>query len=329
MATRYIDGAAGPLAGAVVSDLDEVPLPSPDVRNNKRPLEIVWRNAVLMALIHLGAIYGLFLLPSARAYSLLWVVFCSVVVTCGLTAGAHRLWSHRSYKARLPLRVFLAIANSMSFQGSVYEWCRDHRVHHKYCDTDADPYNAARGFFFAHVGWVFLRKHPDVKAKGKLLDMSDLMEDPVVRMQKKFYIPSAVLMCFVIPTLVPLLWDESMSNAYFICALLRLAVALHCTWSVNSFAHMWGTRPYDKHITPTENLVVSIFAGGEGWHNYHHAFPVDYSSSEFGWKVNPTTVFIDVMAWLGLAYDLKKASPGVVRARAARTGDRSFKEHVQ
>jgi len=72
----------------------------------------------------------------------------------GVTAGAHRLWTHRSYKARLPLRIFLAFANAMATENSIYVWSRDHRVHHKYSETDADPHNANRGFFFAHVSLV-------------------------------------------------------------------------------------------------------------------------------------------------------------------------------
>lgn len=34
----------------------------------------------------------------------------------GITAGAHRLWSHKAYKARFPLRVLLMILNTISFQ---------------------------------------------------------------------------------------------------------------------------------------------------------------------------------------------------------------------
>lgn len=57
---------------------------------------------------------------------------------------AHRLWAHRSYKARLPLRILLTIFNTMAFQDCVIHWARDHRVHHKYSETDADPHNATR-----------------------------------------------------------------------------------------------------------------------------------------------------------------------------------------
>lgn len=103
----------------------------------------------------------------------------------GVTAGAHRLWAHRTYKAKLPLRILLAILQTVAFQNHIYEWVRDHRLHHKYTDTDADPHNATRGFFFSHIGWLMLKKHKDVKEKGKNLDCSDLLEDPVVRFQKK------------------------------------------------------------------------------------------------------------------------------------------------
>ena len=71
-------------------------------------------------------------------------------------------------------------------QNHVYEWSRDHRVHHKFSETNADPHNARRGFFFSHVGWLLCRKHPDVIAKGKLIDTSDLLADPFVAFQKKY-----------------------------------------------------------------------------------------------------------------------------------------------
>lgn len=148
-------------------------------------------------------------------------MFCFVVSALGITAGAHRLWSHRSYKASLPLRILLGVANSMAFQvarhaifklcsrpaccvhgsdlspppsppvqNDIYEWARDHRVHHKYSETDADPHNAVRGFFFAHIGWLLVRKHPDVIEKGRKLELRDLQADGVVMFQRK-YVPAA------------------------------------------------------------------------------------------------------------------------------------------
>lgn len=67
----------------------------------------------------------------------------------------------------------------------------------------------------------------------------------------------------------------------------------------------------------------SICLPGEGFHNYHHTFPYDYSASEFGLNFNPTTWFIDIMCWLGLATDRKRATKPVIEARKARTGDGS------
>lgn len=103
----------------------------------------------------------------------------------GITAGAHRLWAHKAYKANVPLRMLLTLFNTIAFQNHVIEWSRDHRVHHKYTETDADPHNLNRGVFFAHVGWLLCRKHPDVIAKGKGIDMSDLERDPILAFQKK------------------------------------------------------------------------------------------------------------------------------------------------
>lgn len=70
-------------------------------------------------------------------------------------------------------------------QNDIFEWARDHRVHHKYSETDADPHNAVRGFFFAHIGWLLVRKHPDVIEKGRKLELSDLLSDKVVMFQRK------------------------------------------------------------------------------------------------------------------------------------------------
>lgn len=229
----------------------------------KPPRIIVWKNVILMTLLHIGALYGVFVVPSASRLTLLWSVLCFLISALGVTAGAHRLWSHRSYKATLPLRIFLGVANSMAFQNDIFEWARDHRVHHKYSETDADPHNAVRGFFFAHIGWLLVRKHPDVIEKGRKLELTDLLADKVVMFQRKYYKLSVLVMCFVIPTIVPCyLWGESLWVAYFVPTLLRYTLVLNATWLVNSAAHMWGNRPYDKNINPRENKFVTFSAIG-------------------------------------------------------------------
>ena len=91
----------------------------------------------------------------------------------------------------------------MAGENSIYTWTRDHRVHHKTSETKADPHNINRGFFFAHMGWLLVRKHPAVAAAGRTIDMSDLEKDPLVMFQHRHYIPSFLLFAFVVPTLVP------------------------------------------------------------------------------------------------------------------------------
>lgn len=292
----------------------------------KPAMSIVWRNVILMSLLHAGAVYGLFFIPSARPLTLVWAFLCFVLSALGVTAGAHRLWSHRSYKATLPLRIFLATCNSMAFQNDIYEWARDHRVHHKFSETDADPHNAVRGFFFSHIGWLLVRKHPDVIEKGRKLELTDLMADKVVMFQRRYYKPVVLFMCFIFPTIVPCyLWGESMLVAFYIPAILRYTLVLNATWLVNSAAHMWGNRPYDSNINPRENRFVTFSAIGEGYHNYHHTFPYDYATSEYGWKVNLTTCFIDLMCLLGLASHRKRVPKELVLARVQRTGDGSHR----
>lgn len=285
--------------------------------------EYVWRNILLFVYLHIASLYGVYLLfTEAKALTVIAAILLYIAGGLGITAGAHRLWAHRSYKARLPLRILLTIFNTLAFQNHVIEWSRDHRVHHKHSETDADPHNATRGFFFAHMGWLLVRKHKDVKEKGKELNVDDLEADPILAFQKRFYVPLVLIVCFILPSYLPAyLWGESAGVAYYTCGLLRYCWTLHMTWLVNSAAHMIGLRPYDKGISPSENRLVSWGAIGEGWHNYHHTFPYDYRTSELGWNLNLTMMFIDFMAKIGLAYDLKIVPDDVVVKRMLRTGD--------
>ncbi|CAG2108201.1 unnamed protein product [Medioppia subpectinata] len=148
---------------------------------------IVWRNVFLFFVLNIFYLYSIYhSLVNKCWITWIFAFWYGMAGGLGVTAGAHRLWSHRSYKARLPFRIVLMIFHTIAGQNDLHEWCRDHRVHHKYAETDADPHNSRRGFFFAHVGWLLTRKHPDVIAKGKQLDCSDILNDPVVKFQKKY-----------------------------------------------------------------------------------------------------------------------------------------------
>lgn len=284
---------------------------------------IVWRNVIAFLYLHIGAVYGLYIMLTVTQYkTIVWVFFLGVCAAVGTTGGAHRLWAHRAYKAKWPLRLLLMVFQTISFQNHIYEWVRDHRVHHKFTDTDADPHNAQRGFFFSHMGWLMLRKHADVQKKGATVDMSDLEKDPIVVWQRRLYLILMPLFSFIIPVWVPCyFWNEKPLHSWY-TTVLRYTLTLNFTWLVNSAAHIWGMKPYDKTIGPTENIAVAICAFGEGWHNYHHVFPWDYKAAELGnYKMNFTTAFIDFFSLIGWAYDMKTVPSSVVQKRAARTGD--------
>ncbi|EDV29761.1 Acyl-CoA desaturase [Trichoplax sp. H2] len=286
--------------------------------------QIIWRSVVRISILHILAFKGACLVPYAQTWTLLWALSLYILGALGVTAGAHRLWTHRTYRATIPLRIFLMICNSVGLQDSILHWSRDHRVHHKYSETDADPHNSKRGFFFSHIGWLMVRKHPEVLAKGKNINLQDLYNDRIVMFQHRYYRLTLFLFWLLIPMMVPvLLWNESYSNSFFVAVVFRYTALLHATWSVNSFAHLWGMRPYDRYIQPVENWAVSFAAIGEGFHNYHHTFPHDYSASEFRF-LNFTTLFIDACAWLGLASNRRKVSAEAIKRRINRTGKSSI-----
>lgn len=286
----------------------------------QKELEIVWINVVATVLLHLFGIYGLYLtFVSAKFYTVIFLYILYRMTIIGITAGAHRLWSHRSYKATTALKLILVFWFSMAHQNSVITWVRDHRMHHKYDGTNADPYSIHRGFFFAHIGWLMCKKHEDIKTKGEGLDLSDLYNDPILRFQHRYHVPLMMIACFVIPTLLPMVWDETFKNAFFL-NMLRFIAVVHSSSLINSWAHKWGNKPYNKSINATQSAILGLIAAGEGWHNYHHSFPWDYRASEFG-RLNSTKQFIDLCAKIGWAYDLKTTTDGMIRHTVQRTGD--------
>ncbi|VVC86810.1 unnamed protein product [Leptidea sinapis] len=288
-----------------------------------RKYHIVYRNLLTFGYGHITACYGLYLAVTEATWSTLffnWVIY--VTASIGVTAGAHRLWTHRAYKAKLPLQILLMVMNTLAFQNTVTDWVRDHRLHHRYSDTDADPHNASRGFFYSHVGWLLVRKHDEVKKRGRQTDMSDIRANPVLRFQKKYAVPFIGTVCFLLPTVIPVyFWGETLKVAWHL-AILRYIMNLHGTFLVNSAAHIWGMKPYEKNIKPAQNLAVSFITFGEGFHNYHHTYPWDYRTAELGNNMlNMTTLFIDFFGWIGWAYDMKTVDDEIIRSRAKRTGD--------
>lgn len=106
-----------------------------------------------------------------------------VLAAMGIICGAHRLWSHNSYKATWPLRIYLMLCQTLATQFSVYSWVRDHRLHHKFSDTELDPHNSNRGFFFSHIGWFMMGRTQEAKKELRKIWMEDIRRDKILMFQ--------------------------------------------------------------------------------------------------------------------------------------------------
>jgi len=288
-------------------------------------MRLVWESVFAFLFLHLGAIYGQYLLLyEAKTATICYgLIFGYILNAISISVGAHRLYSHRSFKSNKWIRLALMASQTLTGQKSLYVWARDHRLHHRYTDTNADPHNSRRGFFFSHIGWLFVRKHPDVINKGAFINMADMEADPIVMFQKKYYAGFFTFMTGVLTAVPCLFWSESFTNSFFICFVYRIVLVYHGTFTINSFAHIFGMKPFTKDIEPRNNLVAQCATLGDGWHNYHHTFPWDYRSSEFGSGFNLGRTFIEFCARFGWAYDLRKPSQEMIMKHVLAKGDGS------
>lgn len=151
------------------------------------------------------------------------------------------------------------------------------------------------------------------------MDASDLMKDPVVKFQHDNYFPLFLATTLLLPVGMSMAFlGESLMPALVIGVGMRYAISFHITFFVNSAAHMFGDRPYNDRIPSSENPWISWAAIGEGYHNYHHAYPWDYATGETGNRFNFTKVFIDFMFKIGQAYNLKSASDELISMSKAK-----------
>jgi|TARA_B110001469_G_C9520218_1_gene258967 stearoyl-CoA desaturase (delta-9 desaturase) len=164
---------------------------------------------------------------------------------------------------------------------------------------------------------------------GRKINMDDLKADSLVMLQLRSDPWWNSTWAFLVPALVArAAWGESLLLGIFVPGFLRYVWLLHCTWCVNSVAHLWGERPYDEAINPAENRLVTLLAIGEGWHNWHHKYPFDYAASEFGVssQFNPTKLAIDFGAALGMVSNRKRATAMWAREKAKRRAEAKTKD---
>ncbi|OGM49817.1 stearic acid desaturase (SdeA) [Aspergillus bombycis] len=270
-------------------------------RGHLRYKEFDWVNIIILSGMHLLVCIGAFGTP-LQLETAIWMCIYDFFIALSLTAGYHRLWSHKSYRARLPLRICLATLGAGAFQWSIKWWSYKHRAHHRYIDTDLDPYNARKGLFYSHIGWLF---HKDEGKQTGKIDSTDLNEDPVVIWQQRIYVPLSILAGVVFPSLVASLWDDLPGGIVY-ASCLRIVFRWHMTFCTNSLAHYMGEQPFDDRHSPRNHLFTALLTLGEGYHNFHHEFPNDYRNGIQWYDYDPTKWSIWIWKQLGLASSLNQ-----------------------
>ena len=231
-------------------------------------------------------------------------IFLFYFTGMSITAGYHRLWSHKTYNANIVVRVILAIGGAMALQNSILHWSSDHRVHHRHVDdNDKDPYSATKGLWFAHIGWM-LREY-QAKRYDDYSNCKDLQKDSVVMWQHKYYLPIVLAANFGITGLLGYLNGDVM-GMILVAGVLRLVLVHHVTFFINSLAHFWGSQPYTDKNTARDNGVLAFFTFGEGYHNYHHIFEYDYRNGIRWYQFDPTKWLIKGLSYVGLTSNLRK-----------------------
>jgi stearoyl-CoA desaturase (delta-9 desaturase) len=232
----------------------------------------------------------------------------------GITAGYHRLFTHRSFKTYPLIRGAFAVLGSTAIQGSVPDWVADHRKHHAYADEVGDPHSPhighkggrIRGFVHAHFGWLFA----DQKASRQRY-VPDLLDDPVVMAVHRRFALIVALSYFVAPVTAGLIATKQLRgglSAFLWGGALRVFFVHHATWSVNSVCHLWGKRPFETRDESRNNPLVALVGLGEGNHNNHHAFPRSARHGLQRWQLDPTWWLIWTMEQTGLAWDVQRVS---------------------
>ncbi|CAN5668754.1 acyl-CoA desaturase [soil metagenome] len=246
----------------------------------------------------------------------------------GITIGFHRLFSHRSFTPNRALKIFLASAGSMAVQGSVIGWVTEHRRHHRFSEKPGNPHSPhefgrglrqqLRGFFHAHVGWLFKSnpsssEHyaPDLVADKDLFTVSRLF-------------PAFAIASFVLP--FALGWAISGSVIGGLTALLwagavRMMLMHHVTWSINSVCHLFGKRPFRTRERSTNFAPLAVLSMGESWHNLHHAYPTSARHGALRGQVDSSARIISWFEKLGWAKDVRWPEPQRLMALAVVQAD--------
>ena len=226
-----------------------------------------------------------------------------VGVAMGVTIGYHRYLTHRGFRAPGWLKALLLVLGSMAVEGPALTWASTHLEHHARADREGDPHSPLQGFLHAHLGWLLDGFRANPAKYGAWLQ-----DDPVVRFVTRTW-GAWVLLSLVIPFGVDgwrgLLWG----------GLVRMVLVHHVTWSVNSVCHVFGKRPFKTGDRSTNHWLVGLLAGGEGWHNNHHAFQRSAYHGLFWWQFDLSGLLIRLLELTHVITEVQRVDAELLRRR--------------
>jgi stearoyl-CoA desaturase (delta-9 desaturase) len=286
-----------------------------------------WTNILFLTLTPIIGVVGTALYTWKVGFSP-WMAVLFVVmyllVGMSICAGYHRFFTHRSYDPHPVLQVLYAFFGAMAAQNSVLWWASSHRTHHKYVDMDWDPYNIKRGFWWAHIFWIFY-KNPNA---GNFDNSKDLLANPIVMWQNRWHKVILIMGGFGIPTLIGAAFGDPLAGLLW-GGFLRLAVVHHTTFFVNSLAHHIGSRTYNPDESAADNWLVALVTLGEGYHSFHHRFPADFRNGLRWYHWDPAKWWIGTLHFLGLAKDLRTTSAPLIEQARLHAAKAKVEMHSQ
>ncbi|MTD58226.1 acyl-CoA desaturase [Amycolatopsis pithecellobii] len=230
----------------------------------------------------------------------------------GVTAGYHRLFTHRTFKAAPAVVAALGVLGSMAGQGGVISWVALHRRHHECSDREGDPHSPnlsghglkgrVKGLAHSHFLWMRRHEYPNIVHYAP-----DLLKDRLIVKIARYYYHWVVLGLLIpalIGGLVAMSWTGAVSGLLW-GGLARIFILEHIVWAINSFLHMFGTKPYESRENSRNGAIFALVTLGEAWHNNHHAFPESPSFGLDWYRLDPGFWLIKLLAVCGLAWDLK------------------------
>lgn len=259
------------------------------------PMRVKWDIVAGIAIIHLGALFALF----TFTWPAFWAFIGLQILTgMGVTLCYHRLLAHRSFQLPKWLEYLFTLFGVLALQGGPVKWVATHRIHHAFSDRPQDPHSPTKGFWWAHMLWLFAYDEVlDTPSKyGRYAP--ELARDPVHRWLDRYHAVPMVVLGGILLALGG--WPMLVWGLF-----LRTAFVYHGTWLVNSAAHLWGYQNFDTNEGSTNNWWVALLSYGEGWHNNHHAYLHSAAHGLRWWEVDVTYVAIRALGAVGLAKQIR------------------------